>query len=1080
MAKVFELLYGNEKSKKYIIFTLITLYCCFTISQSMSFFVNYGNLEAREVLQLIKYVLAFIVLVYFVADFVTGKTKIDALFVVLAIWFFVVFLVAHSALFLVFLLFLYELKQYKFNDFLKFALAVLSILLLGIVVASLIGIIPDLMIPRGDGRFRHSLGFDCGPYSQTFFLFIVLMSVYLYKTKLPFVAIFAEIGVAVFFYCMTLSRADFCLILLILAIILILKIVEIVRKKELKIKIPKWLTYCLVAVPIVLVVLYAVLTCLWPTQTEFIIKMNDILSGRLHLTYDSLQNYGITIFGQSVYLLDDFGNYNGVDNAFFNRLVYNGIVNALIMLCAYCYMVWNASKKNDGLLLLALMVVICDSFVGPIMFCFHYNLFAFALMDMFDARQIVKAEREEKYQKVSENMNKNKSTYKDVCAIVVTYNRKELLRENIMALKAQTYKHLTILIIDNASTDGTKEYIADLVDDAKVKYFNTGANLGGAGGFNYGMKQAVLMGCDYVWVMDDDCIPNIDSLNALYENAQKLDNNFGYLSSKVLWKDGTPCRMNIQKTSLGSKVNTNSTELTKIKMASFVSLFLKRETIEEFGLPIKDFFIWGDDLEYTNRISKDCDCYYCPESVVIHKCATNVGSNIVKDSDDRLDRYKYAYRNECYLYRQNGFGGIAYMLTKIWFHTFKVLFSKAKDKKKRIKIIHSSTRHGFKFNPKIEYVFNENTQVNVLEFFGEPLEYGGQEAFMLNMYEKFEAKNIKYTLCTPFDLTNEKLIKLAESRNETIVHYDYQFFSKFRKKYILKAAKKILKENKFDVIHIQSGSIYCLLNVAKIAKKSGVKQVIVHSHSTGKYSFKYKIIKWFSDRKIEKYADKFFACSKIAGEFKFPKSVMDDNKCLVIKNGIETSTFQFDKTVRKSYREKLQLKPGELTILHVGRFAEQKNHKFLIEIVEKLKEQLKNFKVILVGEGELKEKTLLQIKEKGLEQYFIILGKRDDVAKIMMACDMFVFPSIFEGLGIVAVEAQCSGLKTLVSKQIPEEANITDLITYLDFDADVWVQTILKQKGKKVEREKYAKAAVEQGYDEKMSAQMLENIYLGE
>ena len=371
--------------------------------------------------------------------------------------------------------------------------------------------------------------------------------------------------------------------------------------------------------------------------------------------------------------------------------------------------------------------------------------------------------------------------------------------------------------------------------------------------------------------------------------------------------------------------------------------------------------------------------------------------------------------------------------------------------------------------------------INVLEFFGEPLEYGGQEAFMLNMYKNFNAKNINYILCTPFNLTNEKLIKIAENRNEKIIHYDYNFFSKFRKCYILKALKKVLKSQKFDVIHIQSGSIFALYYSARLAKKMGVKQIFVNSHSTGKQNFVYRLIKKHSDKKIEKYADKFFACSMLAGEHKFPKKVIEENKCLVIKNGIDTNKFKFDEKTRKEYREKLGLKENEFVLLNVGRFAEQKNHKFIVEIVDKLKDKLKSFKVILIGEGELKEQTLKEIKEKGLEKYFIILEKRNDVAEIMKASDMFILPSLFEGLPVVAIEAQTTGLTCICSDTITTETNITDLYNILPIEtANVWVEKILEQKDKKVDREKYAEIIKKEGYDAKTSAEILEKLYLGE
>jgi len=101
-----------------------------------------------------------------------------------------------------------------------------------------------------------------------------------------------------------------------------------------------------------------------------------------------------------------------------------------------------------------------------------------------------------------------------VIAVIVTYNRKELLKECITALLNQDYRNCDILVVDNASTDGTFDYISELLKNKRVIYKNTGANLGGAGGFNFGMKEAVNLGCDFVWVMDDDCMVHTDSLTA--------------------------------------------------------------------------------------------------------------------------------------------------------------------------------------------------------------------------------------------------------------------------------------------------------------------------------------------------------------------------------------------------------------------------------------------------------------------------------------------------------------------------------------------------------------------------------------
>ena len=149
---------------------------------------------------------------------------------------------------------------------------------------------------------------------------------------------------------------------------------------------------------------------------------------------------------------------------------------------------------------------------------------------------------------------------KRVGTIVVTFNRKKMLKECIEALLKQSYDNQEILVIDNASTDGTREEIAKLLGaghdfgNMELIYQNTGANLGGAGGFQYGVRWAVEHGYDYIWLMDDDCIPETGALAALLAAWENLGGKCGWLSSKVLWKDGSLCTMNVQKESLTGKV----------------------------------------------------------------------------------------------------------------------------------------------------------------------------------------------------------------------------------------------------------------------------------------------------------------------------------------------------------------------------------------------------------------------------------------------------------------------------------------------------------------------------------------------
>ena len=291
-----------------------------------------------------------------------------------------------------------------------------------------------------------------------------------------------------------------------------------------------------------------------------------------------------------------------------------------------------------------------------------------------------------------------------ITAVVVTYNRKDLLCECIHALLAQSRLPNEILIIDNASSDGTSDAVECFLTDGRTVYVNTGSNLGGAGGFSYGIRVAVQRGADYIWVMDDDCIPQPDALEKLCEADAMLNGQYGFLSSKVLWKDGTLCTMNLQRDTLTHTLESISRDLQPVVMASFVSLFLPRDVVLELGLPIKEFFIWTDDWEYTRRISRKYPCYAVACSVVVHKSRSNIGANIATEAADRLDRFNYLYRNDVVLYRREGFRGFAYEAARLTGHCLRVLLRSPDHKLTRLKKIVSGTASGLRFHPEIEYV----------------------------------------------------------------------------------------------------------------------------------------------------------------------------------------------------------------------------------------------------------------------------------------------------------------------------------------------------------------------------------------
>ena len=294
----------------------------------------------------------------------------------------------------------------------------------------------------------------------------------------------------------------------------------------------------------------------------------------------------------------------------------------------------------------------------------------------------------------------------EVAAIVVTYNRKDMLLGCINHLVQLQGDKADILIIDNASTDGTKDALDSLIDANKITYCNTGENLGGAGGFQFGMKEALKRGYKYLWLMDDDVNPSPDSLSSLLKADRDLNGNYGFLSSIAKWTDGSVCKMNIQKISLKKPIDDYESPTVPVIMATFVSFFVKADTVMQYGLPIKEFFIWADDLEYSRRLSLKMPCYAVNGSVVIHNMASNNKTGIEHEHKDRLWRYKYLYRNEVYLYHREGIKARFYLFLRVNLHVARVIFKARENKMEKIRVIFKSYSSGFKFKPQIEYFKN--------------------------------------------------------------------------------------------------------------------------------------------------------------------------------------------------------------------------------------------------------------------------------------------------------------------------------------------------------------------------------------
>ena len=215
-----------------------------------------------------------------------------------------------------------------------------------------------------------------------------------------------------------------------------------------------------------------------------------------------------------------------------------------------------------------------------------------------------------------------------------------------------------------------------------------------------------------------------------------------------------------------------------------------------------------------------------------------------------------------------------------------------------------------------------------------------------------------------------------------------------------------------------------------------------------------------------------------AGQWKFPKKIIESDRFSIINNGIITDKYAFSEETRSEYRKNLELN-DTFTICQVGRFAPEKNHGFTLSVLERLKEKNFNFKCIFVGDGLLKQEITEKVKRLNLIQDVVFLERRNDIAEIMTASDICLFPSVFEGLGMTVIEAQATGLKTIMSENVPDDVILTDLVVKLPTDnLDAWVEEIIGSE-KTVNRAGYNSIIENSEFNAEKIANDLEKFYKG-
>ena len=269
---------------------------------------------------------------------------------------------------------------------------------------------------------------------------------------------------------------------------------------------------------------------------------------------------------------------------------------------------------------------------------------------------------------------------------------------------------------------------------------------------------------------------------------------------------------------------------------------------------------------------------------------------------------------------------------------------------------------------------------------------GGVESVVMNYYRNIDRNKIQFHFLCDEDSTDIPYEEIEKLGGKVIVIPPYQKLFKYQKELY-----RIFKENNYKIIHshINALSVFPL----RIAKKAGVPIRIAHSHSTSnKKEWKKNILKMILRPFSKLYANNYFACTEYAGKWLFGKKVVERKELNVINNAIDLKKFEFNENTREDLRKELGIKEDVLVIGHIGRFMKQKNHEFLIDVFEKAIKQDDNIYLILVGQGPLEDKIKEMAKEKGIEYKILFLGQRNDVNKLYQAMDIFVLPSLYEGL----------------------------------------------------------------------------------
>lgn len=350
---------------------------------------------------------------------------------------------------------------------------------------------------------------------------------------------------------------------------------------------------------------------------------------------------------------------------------------------------------------------------------------------------------------------------------------------------------------------------------------------------------------------------------------------------------------------------------------------------------------------------------------------------------------------------------------------------------------------------------------------------GGVESVVMNYYRHLDPTKIVFDFICDNDSTHIPYEEIERLGGRVILIPPYQQFIKYHQE-----LKRVLQKGNYQIVHshINTLSVFSLY----AAKCAGAPIRIAHSHSTtNKLEFKKNILKQILRPFSKTFATNYMCCSEHAGRWLFGHKEYAKGNVYLLNNAIDLDKFKYNAQIRKQKRKELKISNTTLVIGHVGRFVEQKNHRFLIAIFNEITKVYPDSILLLAGEGPLLEEIKTKVKELGLEEKTRFLGQRSDINGLYQAMDLFVLPSLYEGLGMVLIEAQTSGLPCICSTNVPLEAKITNNIIFnsLNSPIEIWSANIQKLL-KNYSRQALTKNHKLSEFDITLESKKLENKYM--